>query len=269
MSSTPQAIQANSHREVAGSLLVVDNVRKTYQRPGSVFQALADINLTLPAGSFQSIVGASGCGKSTLLSIIAGLMPASSGTVLVADQPLARPRAELVTLIFQDPTLLPWLTALDNVAFPLELRGISRPERRDRAEQLLQLVGLAEFAHHYPRELSGGMRQRVAIARGLVLDPAVLLMDEPFGALDEQTRIRLGDELLSIWERTRKTILFVTHSLSEAIYLSDRVFVLHGRPSRIAEVLDIALPRPRNLSIMGSPEFGRLRNQIWNYLSQE
>jgi NitT/TauT family transport system ATP-binding protein len=174
-----------------------------------------------------------------------------------------------IGMVFQDPTLLPWKTALANVEFPLDLRGVDRAVRHRLSLSMLGLVGLSDFADSYPHELSGGMRQRVAIARGLVSDPRLILMDEPFAALDEQTRTRMGHDLLDIWERTRKTVFFITHSLTEAIYLSDVVLVMSARPGRIVETIPIDLPRPRDLDVIGSENFGRLRNCLWHLLAEQ
>jgi NitT/TauT family transport system ATP-binding protein len=174
---------------------------------------------------------------------------------------------DTIGMVFQDPTLLPWKTALANVEFPLDLRGVDRATRRKRSAALLDLVGLGEFADNYPHELSGGMRQRVAIARGLAPDPRLILMDEPFAALDEQTRTRMGHDLLDIWEKTGKTVFFITHSLTEAIYLSDTVLVMSARPGRIIDTIPIAFPRPRELDLIGSEGFGRIRNRIWHLIA--
>jgi NitT/TauT family transport system ATP-binding protein len=174
-----------------------------------------------------------------------------------------------VSVMFQDATLLPWKRISENIEFPLEIRGISPTDRRERAAEMLSLVGLTEFADRYPHELSGGMRQRIAIARALAPDPRILLMDEPFGALDEQTRIKMGHELLRIWSKTRKTIFFITHSLTEALFLSDVVLVMSHRPGQIVGVIDAGLPRPRTYDIIGSAEFGAARNRIWKLISQD
>jgi NitT/TauT family transport system ATP-binding protein len=171
-------------------------------------------------------------------------------------------------MVFQDPTLLPWKTALANVEFPLDLRGIDRTTRRKRCSALLELVGLRDFADHYPHELSGGMRQRVAIARGLAQDPRLILMDEPFAALDEQTRTRMGHDLLDIWAKTGKTVFFITHSLTEAIYLSDVVLVMSPRPGQVIDTIAIDFPRPREVDIIGSEAFGRIRNRIWHLIAE-
>ena len=179
---------------------------------------------------------------------------------------MAGPDPSRIGVVFQDASLYPWLTAQDNVEFPLSLRGVKKSIRREKARDALVLVGLADFAGSYPHELSGGMKQRVSIARGLVQDPPILLMDEPFAALDEQTRIQMGDELLRIWDQTRKTVIFVTHGLSEALYLSDEVIVLSGRPGRILDRVRVDLPRPRMLEITSKPRFGELRDRIWQMI---
>jgi NitT/TauT family transport system ATP-binding protein len=231
-------------------------------------RALADVSFAVEEGRFVTLVGPSGCGKSTLLQILAGLITATSGEARIDGERIRAPMPDKIGMVFQDPTLLPWKTALANVDFPLDLRGVDRTARRKRCLALLELVGLSEFADHYPHELSGGMRQRVAIARGLAQDPRLILMDEPFAALDEQTRTRMGHDLLEIWERTRKTVFFITHSLAEAIYLSDLVLVMSPRPGRIIDSIAVEFPRPRELDIIGSEPFGRIRNRIWHRIAQ-
>lgn len=248
--------------------LVVDDIVVKY--PGNEFgDTIQGVSFSVPDGAFWSIVGASGCGKSTLLSAIAGLLPIKSGKVSTKGEVLSDPKAEFATLIFQDPILLPWRTAVDNVAFPLELRKQAKSARTEKALELLKLVGLEQYAHYFPHQLSGGMRQRIAIARGLILEPKILLMDEPFAAIDEQERQRLGDELLRIWSSTETTILFVTHSLSEAVYLSDRVLVLKGRPSSLVASLEIDLPRPRRPEFMDDINFVNLRRTLRNTLGEQ
>lgn len=255
-------------RNDAEMALVVDGVAVKY--PGNEFgDTLHEVSFSVPDGAFWSVVGASGCGKSTLLSAIAGLTPIKSGSVTTSGEILSDPKAEFATLIFQDPILLPWRTAIDNIAFPLELRKQSKSIRTAKARELLKLVGLEQYADYFPHQLSGGMRQRIAIARGLILEPKILLMDEPFAAIDEQERQRLGDELLRIWSSTQTTILFVTHSLSEAVYLSDRVLVLKGRPSSLVSSLEINLPRPRKPEIMDDISFVDLRRSLRASLGEE
>ncbi|WP_372394115.1 ABC transporter ATP-binding protein [Azospirillum sp. HJ39] len=250
----------------AGKTLEVRDLNHSYSVNGKTTQALKDIAFGVSAGRFLSIVGPSGCGKSSLLMMLAGLLTPSEGTIAVGGRPLTRPDPTRVGVVFQDASLFPWLTARRNVEFPLFLRGVDKAVRREKAEEALALVGLDRFADSLPHELSGGMKQRVSIARGLVQDPPILLMDEPFAALDEQTRITMGDELLRIWEKARKTIVFVTHGLSEAIYLSDEVLVLSGRPGRILDRVVIDLPRPRSLDMMAQPRFAELREAIWHMI---
>ncbi|TIM30075.1 MAG: ABC transporter ATP-binding protein [Mesorhizobium sp.] len=226
---------------------------------------LRDIDLAVPQGSFVSLIGPSGCGKSTLLKVLAGLVNPSSGSVSVAGvSPGEAARKRMIGLVFQDANLLPWKNALDNASMLLGIadKSMSRSALRARGQEMLDLVGLGDAAHKRPNELSGGMRQRVAIARALALDPAVLLMDEPFGALDAITRDSMGQSLLEIWQRTGKTIVFVTHSIDEAIQLSRQVHVLGIKPGRITQSLDIPLPYPRDASVTEVPEFVRLVLQL-------
>ena len=228
--------------------------------------ALDDIDLEVPDGQFVAVVGPSGCGKSTLLSLVAGLRRPSQGSLACDGEPITQPMPRKIGMIFQEANLLPWLSAVDNVAFPLKLRGAAKLERRAAAREMLALTGLTGFEDKLPHQLSGGMKQRVAIARGLVQDPAVLLMDEPFAALDEQTRMLLGDELLRIWSQTRKTVLFVTHSLNEAVYLADRIIVLSARPGRIVDDVAVDLPRPRTFAMTSGERFGVLKDRIWQHI---
>ena len=246
----------------------VRKVGKTYASGRAPVRALDNIFLTLEEGEFVSLVGPSGCGKSTLLQILAGLIDGSDGEVLVDNSLVTQPMPDKIAVVFQNATLMPWKTAIANVEFPLELQGVARTSSRPQAEAMLALVGLDEFADRFPHELSGGMKQRVSIARGLVQDPRIVLMDEPFGALDEQTRTKMGHELLDIWEKTRKTILFITHSLTEALFLSDQVLVMSHRPGRIVEEIPVDLPRPRTYDMIGSESFGRARNRIWQLISE-
>jgi NitT/TauT family transport system ATP-binding protein len=240
---------------------------KSFGDGATAFTALDQISLSINEGQFVSIVGPSGCGKSTLLQIIAGLSAASGGEVLIDGERISSPRPDKIGIVFQEPLLLPWKTAAENIEFPLALRHEAAEQRRRRSQALLELVGLPDCAALYPHQLSGGMKQRVAIARGLVRDPRVLLMDEPFAALDEQTRTRMWSELLQIWARSRSTILFVTHSLIEAIYLADAVMVMGTRPGRIIARLPVELPRPRTPDMVGSEVLGQLRNHIWHLIA--
>ncbi|MBF5028809.1 MULTISPECIES: ABC transporter ATP-binding protein [Micromonospora] len=238
------------------SWIEIDGLDKEYRpRKSAPTQALSDINLTVRRGEFISVVGPSGCGKTTLLKILAGLSPKSGGAVRIAGRDVTKPLPE-VGMVFQAPTLLPWRTIFDNVMVPAEIQRLDPRRHRERAQQLLEMVGLNGFEQKYPHELSGGMQQRAGICRALVHDPAVLLMDEPFGALDAMTREYMNVELLRIWQESNQTIVLVTHSIPEAVFLSDRVVVLSPRPGRIAEVMDIDLERPRDLGVMSSDRAG-------------
>lgn len=246
----------------------IQSLNKVYRTvSGENVVALSDISLRVEPLEFVSIVGPSGCGKSTLLKIIAGLTSATSGHVQVVGQPVTTPRKE-VGIVFQSPVLLPWRTIRENVALPAEVRGADRKVTDARIRSLLSMVGLADFENKYPGELSGGMQQRAAISRGLVCDPEILLMDEPFGALDAMTREQMNLDLQRIWLESGKTIFLITHSIPEAVFLGDRVVVMTPRPGRIARVFDVDLPRPRGLDAMGDPEFGRLCNEIRRMLYQ-
>ena len=247
-------------------LIVVDRVGKHYQTGSGPVEALRDVSLAVAAGEFCTLIGPSGCGKSTLLGMIGGLVAPDTGRVLVDGRPVAGPDPRRVATVFQDPGLFPWRTTLENVEFGLELQGVPRERRRAVATDLLGPLGLRDFGAKYPRELSGGMRQRVAIGRALAIDTPIILMDEPFGALDEQTRLLMGEWLLDIWRRTRKTVVFVTHSLHEALALSTRVVVMTARPGRVKSVLDLPMPYPRS---MESPELVALRAKLWSEIRDE
>ena len=255
----------------ADASIWLDGVGMVYVTTSGPVEALRGISLTVTAGEFLSIVGPSGCGKSTLLRIIAGLRLATSGEVAVNGATVTKPIAN-VGMVFQAPVLLKWRTILDNVLLPVELSGLSTGQYRQRAMELLRLVGLADFATKRPNELSGGMQQRAAICRALLLDPPLLLMDEPFGALDAMTRDEMNLELLRIWGEDRgqvgqrKTIVFVTHSIHEAVLLSDRIVVFSPRPGNIAAVRDVDLPRPRTIETRASEGFGRLSLEVYRAL---
>jgi len=251
---------------VTRPLVAIRGVSQRFGGDGASVAALEGIDLDIPDGQFVSVVGPSGCGKSTLLSLIAGLRTPTRGAVFCDGEPITAPMPRKVGVIFQEANLLPWLSAIDNVAFPLKLRRVAKAERLQAAGRMLELTGLAGFETRLPHQLSGGMKQRVAIARGLVQNPAVLLMDEPFASLDEQTRMVLGDELLRIWSETRKTVLFVTHSLNEAVYLADRVVVLSARPGRVVDDVAVDLPRPRSFAMTSSERFGVLKDRIWQHI---
>ncbi len=237
------------------TLLSVSGVKKVYEtREGDQILALDDVTLSLADGEFVSVVGPSGCGKSTLLKIIAGIEPPSEGRILYRGQAVQRPQRGM-GVVFQSPVLLPWLTVLENVLLPIRVLRLPRAPAVERAHSLLALVGLAGFENKYPNELSGGMQQRVGIARSLSHDPSVLLMDEPFGALDALTRERMSLELQKIWMANRKTVFFITHSILEFVFLSDRVLVMSARPGRLVEEFTIPFRRPRTFEIAGNPEF--------------
>jgi NitT/TauT family transport system ATP-binding protein len=230
--------------------------------------ALDHFNLEVGRGEFVSIVGPSGCGKSTFLNVLLGLIRPDTGEIQLNGTRITGPSQERA-MVFQEFGLLPWRTAASNVELGLELKGVSAAQRSARAKELIKLVGLNGFENHYPHELSGGMKQRVGLARALATEPEVLLMDEPFAALDAQTRDLMQAELLQIWERTRKTVLFVTHSIEEAAYLSDRVIVMTARPGRTKDVLKIQLPRPRDYEMRLTPEFNEIKSRIWEVLKEE
>jgi NitT/TauT family transport system ATP-binding protein len=243
------------HVSDPNSLLDVRDLNLRYStRRGEDVSALEHVTLSVKRGEFLTIVGASGCGKSSLLKILGGLIPVTSGTVTFDGIPIEKPRRE-VGFVFQSTVLLPWRTVLENALLPIEIFKLDRARYTARARELLDLVGLSDFSHRYPNELSGGMQQRAAIVRTLVPDPAVLLMDEPFGALDAMTRETMNVETMRIWAETHKTIVFVTHSIPEAVLLGDRVLVMSPRPGTIAETCTIDLPRPRDLEVMADPKF--------------
>jgi NitT/TauT family transport system ATP-binding protein len=244
----------------------INAVGQIYQTSGQEVVAVSDVSFEVKPGRFVVLVGPSGCGKSSLLMMMAGLRQPTSGTILVSGAPIDVPDPNRVGVVLQEPSLFPCLTAEENIEFPLTLRGVAKKDRRAKAQEALQLVGLDGFGKRHPHELSGGMKQRVSIARGLVQDPPVLLMDEPFAALDEQTRMTMGDELLRIWAATGKTIIFVTHSLTEAVYLADEVVVMSARPGRIVDRLEVALPRPRTFEMLSGDTFGTLRDRIWRHI---
>jgi NitT/TauT family transport system ATP-binding protein len=250
------------------SLIALDHLGLTYDTVDGTLEAIRDISLTIEKGEFIAIVGPSGCGKSTMLRVIAGLRRVSRGAVLFNGSPVLGP-LNSVGMVFQAPVLLPWRRIIDNVLLGAELAGLRREDYRRRAEELLELTGLRDFARRFPRELSGGMQQRVSLCRALLLDPPVLLMDEPFGALDAMTRDEMNLELLRIWgqeSRSRKTIIFVTHSILEAIFLADKVVIMTPRPGRIAHIFDVRLPRPRTVEQRASAEFGELSLQVYQAL---
>ena len=243
-------------------MISIDHAAKTFvTRSGEEVVAISDVSLKVARNEFVCLVGPSGCGKSTLLRLVAGLVTPTSGTVSIDGSAVREPRED-TGIVFQAPTLLPWATILDNVLFPLDMMGKLDAAGRTRARDLLALVGLAGFESKYPRELSGGMQQRAGICRALVHDPGILLMDEPFGALDALTREELTIELMRICRERPKTILFVTHSIPEAVLLADRVVVMSARPGRIAEIIDVPLPRPRDFDMEAVHDFQSVTRRI-------
>ncbi|PYM52995.1 MAG: ABC transporter ATP-binding protein [Candidatus Rokuibacteriota bacterium] len=233
----------------------VRNVSKHYPTRDGRVAALDRVSFDVGESEFVTVVGPSGCGKSTLLKILAGILPPSDGAASLRGSPIVGPRRD-IGVVFQAPVLFPWRSVLDNVLLPVDVQGLSRERYRPLAEELLALVGLAGFERRYPWELSGGMQQRVALTRALVHDPAMLLMDEPFGALDAMTREQMNLELQRIWLEKRKTVLFITHSIPEAVFLGDRVLVLTPRPGRLVDDVRVTLPHPRSLDVMATPHFG-------------
>jgi len=245
------------------TVIDLNTVTQTFvSSDGSPVTALQGVDLHLRRHEFVSLIGPSGCGKSTILRLIAGLLRPTSGEVSIFGMPVTEPRDE-IGIVFQKPTLLPWLSVLDNITFPMRHK-YGRVDARDQARacELLAMIGLGDFGHKRPDELSGGMQQRVSIARSLLHDPDILLMDEPFSALDALTRDEMSFELLRIWNERPKTVVFVTHSIQEALLLSDRIVVMSARPGRVADIIDVPLPRPRNLATLADPVFTRMANEI-------
>ena len=250
-------------------MISIENVDLVYPSRRASVKALDDVSLHAGEGEFVSLVGPSGCGKSTLLKIIAGLLPPSSGTVRVDGKAVTN-TAGSVGIVFQSPLLMPWRTVVQNVMLQIEIRGLSSPSYREQALDLLRLVVLAGFENSHPYELSGGMQQRVGLCRALIHDPNLLLMDEPFGALDAMTREQMNDELQRVWMQRRKTVLFITHSISEAIYLGDRVLVMSPRPGHLLADIKIDFPRPREFeNLVGSSEFGEHSRVIRGHLNRQ
>lgn len=254
---------------MATVVLSVDGVSKTFvASDGGRVAALSTVSLDVREGEFVSVIGPSGCGKSTLFQIIGGLLTSDGGAVRVDGNPINGAHRD-IGMVFQEESTFPWRTVLENVAFPLELAGLAKAQREEKARRFIRMVGLDGFERRYPDELSGGMRQRTAIARTLAAEPRILLMDEPFAALDEQTRILLGDKVLQIWRELRQTTLLITHNITEAVQLSDRVVVMSYRPGHIKQIIDIDLPRPRDSALIASAEFGRYVGLLWQDLREE
>jgi NitT/TauT family transport system ATP-binding protein len=261
-------LRSIEQRSEAAPLLRVMDINKVFATPEGDISVLENISFDVMSGEFISVIGPSGCGKTTLFNIVGGLADDFEGQV-VLDGVVATARRHSIGMVFQDESSFPWRTAIDNVAFPLEVAGMSRRERRERARHFIHLVGLDGFEHRYPAELSGGMRQRIVLARTLAFEPKILLMDEPFAALDSQTRLLLGDKILQIQRELDQTSLLITHNLTEAVQLSDRVVVMTYRPGRVKRIVDIDLPRPRSSEIVGSEHFGHLVGSIWDDLREE
>ena len=253
------------HTPASSSAVVAEDISKVFFSGQDPVWALEDFSLTLEPGSFTCIVGPSGCGKSTFLRILGGLEERTVGTVTMPDEGHRIPAA----FVFQEHGLFPWMTVLDNIAFGLRMSGAGKAERLRTAREWLARVRLDDFADAYPHQLSGGMRQRVAIARAFATGSPVLLMDEPLGALDAQTRMLMQEELIALWEQERKTVLMVTHDIDEAILLSDRVIAMSGRPGTVREDITVPFPRPRSFDVERSPEFSELRARIWNLLRED
>ena len=244
------------------SVIYVHNLQKTYRtQRGEPYKALVDVDFSVERGELISVVGPSGCGKSTLVKVIAGLIPYTSGEVAIDDKPVTGP-SRRVGVVFQDPLLLEWRTVVGNIMMPIQVLKLPRRKYELRCRELLDMTGLSEFADNYPWELSGGMQQRVAICRALVFDPEILLMDEPFGALDAMTRDYMNLELLRIWIQSGKTIVLITHSITEAVFLSDRVYVMSASPGTIRDVIEVRLPRPRILDMTSTQEFGNYTARV-------
>ena len=252
----------------ADALLRVEHIVKRFATADGGVTAVDDVSFDVAPGEFVSLIGPSGCGKSTLFNIIGGLVGDYAGRVTVAGATVTGTHPS-IGMVFQEESTFPWRTVLDNVAFPLEIAGLGKAERAERAAHFVKLVGLSGFERRYPSELSGGMRQRVAIARTLASEPKILLMDEPFAALDEQTRLLLGDKVLQIQQELKQTTLLITHNLTEAVQLSDRVLVMTYRPGKIKRVVDVALPHPRDAEVVSSDAFGHTVAQIWSDLREE
>ena len=249
-------------------LLVVDDVYKQFETQDGVVVAVDHMSLNVMPGEFLSVIGPSGCGKSTLFNIMGGLLDGYSGSVRVAGETIRGPHPS-IGMIFQEESTFPWRTVIDNVGFPLEIAGMGKAERQERARHFIDLVGLNGFENRYPSELSGGMRQRVSMARTLASEPKILLMDEPFAALDEQTRLLLGDKVLQIQQELHQTTLLITHNITEAVQMSDRILVMTYRPGKVKRIVPIELPRPRSSEIVSSDAFGRYVAQIWGDLREE
>src|SRR3954467_6186906 len=252
----------------ADPILVVENIVKRFVTQDGVLTAVDDVSLNVMPGEFLAVIGPSGCGKSTLFNVIGGLLDGYEGRVSVGGETVRGPHAS-IGMVFQEESTFPWRTVIDNVAFPLEISGMPKAQRLERPRNFVSLVGLDGFERRYPAELSGGMRQRVSMARTLASEPKILLMDEPFASLDEQTRLLLGDKVLQIQQQLKQTTLLITHNITEAVQLSDRILVMTYRPGKVKRMVEIKLPRPRSSEVVSSEAFGRYVAQIWGDLREE
>lgn len=261
-------MSADASARKSDPILVADDIYVRFDTPEGGVVAVDHMSFDVKPGEFVSVIGPSGCGKSTLFNVIGGLLTSHQGIVSVAGETISGPH-QSIGMVFQEESTFPWRTVIDNVAFPLELTGMPKQKRVDRARHFIKLVGLDGFESRYPGELSGGMRQRVSLARTLASEPKILLMDEPFAALDEQTRLLLGDKVLQIQQQLKQTTLLITHNITEAVQMSDRILVMTYRPGKMKRIVNIDLPRPRTSEIVGSEAFGRYVAQIWADLREE
>jgi len=266
--STSNRVMPLPQADSGPALLVVDDIVMRFGSAEDGVTALDNVSFTVAPGEFLAVIGPSGCGKSTLFNIIGGLLGGYDGRVAVAGEKVYGPHAS-IGMVFQEESTFPWRNVVDNVAFPLEIAGMAKRERIERARHFVSMVGLDGFEKRYPSELSGGMRQRVSMARTLASEPKILLMDEPFASLDEQTRLLLGDKVLQIQQQLNQTMLLITHNITEAVQLADRILVMTYRPGRVKRMVDIKLPRPRTSEIVSSEAFGRYVAQIWADLREE
>jgi len=248
--------------------LEIENLSMRFETSEGPVTAVDDMSFDVPVGSFVSLIGPSGCGKSTVFNIVGGLLTGHTGSVRVGAETVTGPH-RAIGMVFQEESTFPWRTVIDNVAFPLEVSGVGREERHEQARHFINMVGLHGFERRYPSELSGGMRQRVAIARTLAFQPSILLMDEPFAALDEQTRLLLGDKILQIQQDLKQTTMLITHNITEAVQLSDRIVVMTYRPGKVKRIIDVDLPRPRTSEVITSTAFGAYVAEVWNDLREE
>jgi NitT/TauT family transport system ATP-binding protein len=266
--STSNRVMPLAQAETGPAILVVEDIVMRFVTAEGGLTALDNVSFTVAPSEFLAVIGPSGCGKSTLFNIIGGLLSGYDGRVAVAGEKVTGPHAS-IGMVFQEESTFPWRNVVDNVAFPLEIAGVPKRQRIERARHFVSMVGLDGFEKHYPAELSGGMRQRVSMARTLASEPKILLMDEPFASLDEQTRLLLGDKVLQIQQQLKQTTLLITHNITEAVQLADRILVMTYRPGRLKRVVDIKLPRPRTSEIVSSEAFGRYVAQIWSDLREE